>query len=72
MLPMHVCIWFACLSQLECVFVSGRNKANYTRDPFVKLFLLPDERTCRISKMKKKTLSPIFNETFDFQVSFSC
>ncbi|XP_064617973.1 synaptotagmin-15-like [Liolophura sinensis] len=74
----HGRLWFsliydATVEQLSVTLIKakelpGRNRANYTRDPFVKLFLLPDERTCRISKMKKKTLSPIFNETFVFQV----
>ena len=35
------------------------------------MFLLPDDRTCRTSKVRKKTLSPIFNENFVFQVSIS-
>ncbi|CAL1532649.1 unnamed protein product [Lymnaea stagnalis] len=47
----------------------GRNGSSQPRDPFVKIFLLPDERTCRTSKVKKKTLSPLFNETHSFQVS---
>jgi Ca2+-dependent lipid-binding protein len=41
---------------------------NY-RDPFVKVFLLPDENICHSTKTVKKTLNPSFNETFSFEVS---
>ncbi|XP_076439800.1 synaptotagmin-15-like isoform X2 [Babylonia areolata] len=47
----------------------GRGSHHHPRDPFVKVFLLPDDRTCRTSKVRKKTLSPIFNENFVFQVT---
>lgn len=47
----------------------GRDRDNSPRDPFVKVFLLPDERSHLISKVKKKTLAPVYNETFIFQVS---
>lgn len=48
--------------------VLGRGRDNSPRDPFVKMFLLPDERCCKISKVRRKTLSPVYNETFTFQV----
>ncbi|KAK3690951.1 hypothetical protein RRG08_021646 [Elysia crispata] len=47
----------------------GRAPNNNPRDPFVKIFLLPDERTCRVSKVKRKTLNPVYNETVSFAVS---
>ncbi|NWW43472.1 SYT15 protein, partial [Pedionomus torquatus] len=37
--------------------------------PFVKIYLLPDERSYLQSKTKYKTLNPQFNENFVFQVS---
>ncbi|KFP90419.1 Synaptotagmin-15, partial [Apaloderma vittatum] len=37
--------------------------------PFVKIYLLPDERSCLQSKTKRKTLNPQFDENFVFQVS---
>ncbi|XP_067409033.1 synaptotagmin-15 [Emydura macquarii macquarii] len=37
--------------------------------PFVKIFLLPDERRYLQSKTKRKTLNPQFDENFVFQVS---
>ncbi|KAL3876781.1 hypothetical protein ACJMK2_034575 [Sinanodonta woodiana] len=45
-----------------------RERDKAPRDPFVKIFLSPDERTCRTSKVVKRTLSPVFNQTFYFQV----
>ncbi|XP_015273029.1 PREDICTED: synaptotagmin-15-like [Gekko japonicus] len=37
--------------------------------PFVKIYLLPDERRYLQSKIKRKTLNPQFDEDFVFQVS---
>ncbi|XP_067155918.1 synaptotagmin-15 [Apteryx mantelli] len=37
--------------------------------PFVKIYLLPDERRYLQSKKKRKTLNPQFDENFVFQVS---
>eukprot|EP00076_Gallus_gallus_P048477 XP_421499.4 synaptotagmin-15 isoform X1 [Gallus gallus] len=37
--------------------------------PFVKIYLLPDERCYLQSKVKRKTLNPQFDEDFVFQVS---
>ncbi|XP_074780458.1 synaptotagmin-15-like isoform X2 [Athene noctua] len=37
--------------------------------PFVKIYLLPDERSYLQSKTKRKTLNPQFDENFIFQVS---
>ncbi|KAK3592816.1 hypothetical protein CHS0354_019046 [Potamilus streckersoni] len=45
-----------------------RKNDKSSRDPFVKIFLLPDERTYWTSKVVKKTLSPVFNQTICFQV----
>ncbi|XP_060065394.1 synaptotagmin-15-like [Ylistrum balloti] len=72
-------LWFsviydAAVEQLHVTLVKvkeliGRGRENRARDPFVKIFLLPDERNCRISKVRKKTLTPVFNENFVFEVS---
>ncbi|XP_041363032.1 synaptotagmin-15-like [Gigantopelta aegis] len=74
----HGRLWYslvydAAVEQLSVTLVKvkdlpGRGKTRLARDPFVKVILLPDEKTCRISKVRKKTLSPTFNETFLFQV----
>ncbi|GFO38308.1 synaptotagmin-15 [Plakobranchus ocellatus] len=57
-----------CVTLVKVKELPGRGNNNNTRDPFVKMFLLPDERTCRMSKVKKKTLNPVYNETLTFMV----
>lgn len=74
----HGRLWFSVIfdaasEQLQVTLIkvrelTGRGRDSLIRDPFVKVFLLPDERNCRVSKVKKKTLCPIYNETFTFQV----
>lgn len=40
-----------------------------TSDPYVKVFVLPDKKKKFDTKVHKKTLNPVFNETFSFKVS---
>jgi len=40
-------------------------------DPFIRLYLLPDEKRYLQSKMKRKTRNPTFNETFMFTMSYN-
>lgn len=42
-----------------------------TSDPYVRVLLLPDKKKKFDTKVHKKTLNPVFNETFVFKVSFS-
>lgn len=39
-----------------------------TSDPYVKLYLLPDKNSKRKTKVKKKTLNPVFNKTFKVMI----
>ena len=39
-----------------------------TSDPYVKVFLLPDKKKKFETKVHRKTLSPVFNESFVFKV----
>ena len=39
-------------------------------DPYVKLYLLPERKRKYETKVHRKTLNPIFNESFKFEVSF--
>ena len=39
-----------------------------TSDPYVKVFLLPDKKKKFETKVHRKTLNPVFNETFVFKV----
>ncbi|CAJ0581499.1 unnamed protein product, partial [Mesorhabditis spiculigera] len=42
-----------------------------TSDPYVKLYLLPDKKKKVETKVHRKTLNPVFNETFIFKVPFN-
>ena len=41
-----------------------------TSDPYVKVYLLPDKKKKFETKVHRKTLSPVFNETFVFKVGW--
>lgn len=40
-----------------------------TSDPYVKVYLLPDKKKKFETKVHRKTLNPVFNETFQFKVN---
>ena len=42
-----------------------------TSDPYVKIYLLPREKHLKKqeTKVHRKTLDPVFNETFKYEVS---
>lgn len=39
-----------------------------TSDPYVKLFLMPDKKKKFQTKVQRKSLNPVFNESFVFKV----
>lgn len=39
-----------------------------TSDPYVKVYLLPDKKKKYETKVHRKTLNPVFNESFTFKV----
>lgn len=39
-----------------------------TSDPYVKVYLLPEKKKKFETKVHRKTLNPVFNETFNFKV----
>lgn len=39
-----------------------------TSDPYVKVYLLPEKKKKFETKVHRKTLNPVFNETFIFKV----
>ena len=41
-----------------------------TSDPYVKLYLLPDKKKKYETKIHRKTLSPIFNEEFNYTILY--
>lgn len=42
-----------------------------TSDPYVKVYLMPDKKKKFETKVHRKTLNPIFNETFNFKVPYA-
>lgn len=40
-----------------------------TSDPYVKLFLMPDKKKKFQTKIQRKSLNPVFNESFTFKVN---
>ncbi|XP_074648919.1 synaptotagmin-1-like [Tubulanus polymorphus] len=54
---------------IKAKYSQGRDKNPTPRDPFVKVFLLPDEMNSHQTKTQKKTLYPKFNEAFSFKVT---
>jgi synaptotagmin-1 len=42
-----------------------------TSDPYVKVFIMPDKKKKYETKVHRKTLSPVFNETFVFKVPYA-
>uniref|UniRef100_T1JJ35 C2 domain-containing protein n=1 Tax=Strigamia maritima TaxID=126957 RepID=T1JJ35_STRMM len=42
-----------------------------TSDPYVKVYLLPDKKKKFETKVHRKTLNPVFNETFNFKVPYA-
>lgn len=40
-----------------------------TSDPYVKVYIMPDKKKKYETKVHRKTLNPVFNETFVFKVS---
>jgi len=42
-----------------------------TSDPYVKIYLLPDKKKKHETKVHRKTLNPVFNESFIFKVPYA-
>ncbi|PRD36679.1 UNVERIFIED_CONTAM: Syt1 [Trichonephila clavipes] len=42
-----------------------------TSDPYVKVYLLPDKKKKYETKVHRKTLNPVFNETFNFKIPYA-
>lgn len=53
---------------LKCLDLLAKDYSG-TSDPYVKIYLLPDRKRKFQTRVHRKTLSPIFNETFQFPVS---
>jgi len=42
-----------------------------TSDPYVKVYMLPDKKKKYETKVHRKTLNPVFNETFNFKIPYN-
>lgn len=76
------CIWFTvehlvkkdelCVTVIQVnYFTSAWQGQGMPRDPFVRLFLFPDERNYRQIRYKGKSFTPRFSETVTFKVDSS-
>ncbi|XP_040075200.1 synaptotagmin-15 isoform X2 [Ixodes scapularis] len=53
---------------IKAKYLPGRGLNNAPRDPFVRVYLLPDDDTFRQTEVKRRTLSPKFEETVTFKI----
>ncbi|XP_063071263.1 synaptotagmin-2 [Engraulis encrasicolus] len=54
---------------LQCADLISMDSGG-TSDPYVKVFILPDKKKKFDTKVHKKTLNPVFNETFNFKLPY--
>lgn len=64
--------WFALQLKVEVIQAQELPAMDMsgTSDPYVKVYVLPDKKKKFETKVYRKTLNPIFNETFVFKVGF--
>ena len=55
------------ISVLQCQNLPAMDMGG-TSDPYVKVFILPEKKKKFETKVHRKTLSPVFSETFVFKV----
>lgn len=61
--------------QLAVTVIQGEDlpacDAGGTSDPYCKVYLMPDKKKKFETKVHRKTLNPVFNETFTFKVPYN-
>ena len=55
------------MSVIEAIDLPGMDMSG-TSDPYVKVYLLPEKKPKFETRVHRKTLNPIFDETFVFKV----
>ena len=60
--------WQLAVGVIQAADLPGMDMSG-TSDPYVKVYLLPDKKKKFETKVHRKTLNPVFNETFVFKVS---
>uniref|UniRef100_A0A914WPV8 C2 domain-containing protein n=1 Tax=Plectus sambesii TaxID=2011161 RepID=A0A914WPV8_9BILA len=62
-------------NKLACTVVEGKEfpamDRNGMSDPYVKLYILPERKQKFETKIKRKNLNPVYNETFLFNIPFN-
>ncbi|XP_031423644.1 synaptotagmin-2 isoform X2 [Clupea harengus] len=54
---------------LQCADLISMDSGG-TSDPYVKVYILPDKKKKFDTKVQKKCLNPVFNETFSFKIPY--
>ena len=66
-----ICLLFQLsVSVIQAADLPGMDMSG-TSDPYVKVYLAPDKKKKLETKVHRKTLNPVFNETFTFKVIVS-
>ena len=60
--------WQLSVTVIQAADLPGMDMSG-TSDPYVKVYLAPDKKKKYETKVHRKTLNPVFNETFTFKVS---
>jgi len=61
------CLFQLSVSVIEATDLPGMDMSG-TSDPYVKVYLLPEKKQKFETRVHRKTLNPIFDETFVFKV----
>ncbi|KAI1723708.1 c2 domain-containing protein [Ditylenchus destructor] len=67
-------MWLFSVTNLACGVVAEQLPAmdlGGTSDPYVKVYLLPDKKKKFQTKVQRKSLNPVFNESFTFKVPYN-
>ena len=67
LLTLDECRFQLSVSVIEAIDLPGMDMSG-TSDPYVKVYLLPEKKPKFETRVHRKTLNPIFNETFVFKV----
>lgn len=59
-----------CVEVIKAKYLKGRSMLYSPRDPFVRVYLLPDESNYYQTKVRHRTLSPKFKEKFTFKLEY--
>ena len=64
---MLICVTQLSIGVIQAADLPGMDMSG-TSDPYVKVYIMPDKKKKYETKVHRKTLNPVFNETFVFKV----